>query len=294
MTMQGKYTKEQIGSLIAIKDVVSVLNNTNKGTFAFVSHYQDKKGNVSDFLIRTGVNYGSIKQSSISQLQKMVDSWVLKDGTFNVSFDTWLGPDNNGVIRAWALKGKKEDNRVEMSNNRSAIEWQGSVWDSRKKGHVSVISIAEELLYEIKNPRAATSNFESEATSLSSLDDRLYIRDCLVLNSKYHEQESLNAKRALEDAGINVHPSKTDEKGAAKKWLQSFLPYSRYRSFFFDTGVYAYISVGGATFLSNEHGDIFETLPEFAKEFAKELVKGNSMAIKDEEKESASCYPFVE
>lgn len=247
---QGTFSKEDIGVSISLKKLVEALNDTNAGTFAYIHMYQNQKGDVASYMIRSGVNYGALKQRSLEMLQ----NWN-REGTFSATFDTWIGKD--GV--AYSRQGKKADARVRMTVERT-FNWN----DPRCAAAIA------ELIEGIVNPKETGAEYEKEGQGLYSLEstDKLYIRDCVVLSTEYHEQESQRAKATLEAIGEAKKPSCTDELGSIKKYIRNELPTGHYRSFFMDTGSFAYISIGGVAFMSDEHGELFQTLPAYAKQYA--------------------------
>lgn len=239
-----RWSPDQIGVEVTIEEVVEALNSTVSGTFAYVAQYQDKKGNVSSQLFRAGSNYGNMKDSSLVILEGLRGH----EGRLEVTFWTWLDSDRT-------CNSRKAKGRL-FSHETRRVNWR----DDR------VQILIRDIENGIRNPRTTgKADYEKEGKSLYSLDDKLYIRDALQLNSVYHEELSEQAKAELEVQGVTTRPSATDVDGAIKKHIRDLLPVGHYRTFFFDLGKFAYVAVGNKVFLSNEAGGIFEALPEYAK-----------------------------
>lgn len=241
------YQASEIGVAVTTKEVCDALNGTTSGSYAYIHRYQDKKGNVTSQLIRSGINYGNVKARSVATLKELED----KPGDLEVTFHTWI--DDKKVCHSRQAKGRL------FSNETRTVAWD----DPR------VVAAIKAIRDGILHPKeTGKADYQKEAKGLYALDDKLYVRDALQLNSVYHEVESEQAKATLEAEGVKTRPSATDLEGGIKKAIKKLIPYGYYRTFFFDLGKFAYIAIGGITFLSNEQGEVFQTLPEYAKEFA--------------------------
>jgi hypothetical protein len=188
--------------MVTIEQKQTVLNTFNanpSGCFIAINGYENSHGEVANYQIQSGVNYGNIKAASIKKLSEIKAGQVEKEVT--VRCMVWQNEDGTIATRKGA--------------GRKMVAYEQSyAWDS-----ADFQKACDAIMEGFLNPRETTHTFEKEAKGLYSMDEEtLYIRDCLLLN-----------KAVIKEG---VYPeSATAPFTALKDTIRGMLPVSKYRAF---------------------------------------------------------------
>lgn len=181
------------------QSVLSTFNANPSGCFIGVQGYENSHGEIANYTLQSGVNYGNIKNISIEKLKEIKEGKVVP--FVKVVCNVWKNPDGTITNR----KGK--DRTFEKFEGEYAFDSE----DFQKA--------CDDIMQGFLNPRESNQTYDKEAKGLYSMDDEtLYIRECLVVtktvleNGEYAEKATLPFN-ALKDA------------------IKRLLPVSNYRTF---------------------------------------------------------------
>lgn len=191
-----------MSKVITIEQKQSVLNTFNanpSGCFIGVQGYENSFGEVANYTLQSGVNYGNIKDKSIEKLKELKEGKA--EQSVHVKCNVWKNPDGSITNR----KGK--DRTFETYENDYSFDCE------------DFQNACDEILNGLTNPRESSQTFDKEAKGLYSIDgETLYIRDCLkvtktVVKEGEYAQSATLPFNALKDA------------------IKGLLPVSNYRTF---------------------------------------------------------------
>ena len=199
--------------------VMDVLNGMRSGGFVLVKGYEPLHGHgeVADYYIQFGVNYGKIKDADIADLQAVAAG--SKPLNVKVKYGVWVDELGN-------RHNRKAKGRTPMQ-----VSFEVGMDDARLQ--VAVANVLNSLV----NPKPSNVDYTQEAKGTYSLDgdpDRVYIRDALRVWKKVRTQGDWPFTASSEEVAV-------------EKAVRDTLRVGRYRQFFFEAGQFEYISVSGTS-----------------------------------------------
>ena len=219
-------------------EVMTVLNEMRSGGFVFVKGYTPLHGNgeVADYYIQFGVNYGRIKDNDILDLQAVQNG--TKPLNLHIKYGVWVDPQGN------------QHNRKAKDRSPMTVEFDIGMDDARLQAAVT------KVLHHLTDPNPTTVDYTKEGKGMYSLDgdtDRVYIRDALRMFKNVTTEGDWPFKASSESVAI---------ENAVRKTLRV----GKYRQFFFEFGQFDYIIVNGAAITFDAEGEPIITDPAMVKE----------------------------
>lgn len=188
--------------VVTIEQKQTVLNTFNanpSGCFIAINGYENANGEVSNYQLRSGVNYGTIVDKSIEALLDIKAGKTVDK--ISVECNVWQNEDGT------------------YTNRKAAGRKLVSIKQDYDVKSVEVQEACDAILNGLQNPRETTTSYDKEAKGLYSMDDEtLYIRDCVVIN-----------KTVVTNGVYPVTASLP--VNALKDTIKRMLPVSTYRTF---------------------------------------------------------------
>jgi hypothetical protein len=185
--------------------LVETFNTNPSGCFISIQGYASINGcgEVANYQLQSGINYGNIVKMSIEKLEKIKEG-TLGDKTVHVKCQTYKNPDGTFSNR--------------KSKERTLVTFEKDYANTDKEFQ----DACDEIMEGLKNPKESTNVYEKEATGLYSIEgEALYIRDCLV------------HKKTITKFGERP-VSATLPENALKEAIRRMLPANNYRTFKLD------------------------------------------------------------
>ena len=181
------------------QEVLNTFNANPSGCFIGIQGYENSHGEIANYTIQSGVNYGNIKNLSIEKLNDIKAGKDIKDIT--VKCDIWENADGT-------VTNRKATGRT-FKTITTAYKWDS---DDFQKA-------CDEILQGMLAPKKVEQSYDKEAKGLYSIDDdTLYIRECLVVT-----------KAVVKDG---VYPESAQLPfNALKDAIRKLLPVANYRTF---------------------------------------------------------------
>lgn len=291
--MNGNIKASNIGVSETVEHLSELLDSTKGGTFAVIHQYDNAgssklipEGNseIATYGIQFGIGYDRIKERSLGIIRSVLEyakglgdfpSGVTENDVPRLEIPYFTYVDENGVEgrkaksrtrTRIALVITNEPDAESISDLEDKFSWKKKDPTNADetitvKATVTILPWSDHRVIEALEKASVIQDrpadyLEKEGKSFYGHVDSgvLYLRDCLVMNK--HQHQSGDWKE-----------SNTSQGPAIKKALQNLTPLGHYRMFKLNTGSFVSLSVGGLNFVSNAGGEVFQTLPEYAKAF---------------------------
>ena len=274
----NKFFASQIGVAETVESLANALDTTRGGTFA-VLHEYDNEGNsklapegkseIATYGLQFGIGYENIKNRSVALLIALLEyakgNGPFPEGietsapnTIEFSYMTFIDPEGNEHSRNKKDSGRiRKKVKVVLTDNPAIVSSddadEDSVLITYGWNEPKVIEALEKASQIQDRP---AEHLEKEGKSFYGHVENgtLYLRDCLVINKNTVQ------KGDWKESNTSFAP-------ALKSALTNLTPVGHYRMFKINTGSFKALSVGGRSYVTNEGGEVFQTLPEYAKAF---------------------------
>ena len=214
--MNGE-TMVRVGAEVNMNEIKTHLNESRSGGFVFVRGYENKQGEVADYYIQYGINYGALKNRDIQRCQNILDG--KEPLTLTAKFGVWVDAQGN-------KSNRKAKDRTAMTETLVL-----DMSDARLRTAVA------EVMESLVNPAPARAEYNKEAKGLyeNENDGVLHLRDALLV----HKEVKKEGEYPFTASSAEV---------AVRDAFRRKLLVGRYRQFIFD-GRFEAISIGGVSIL---------------------------------------------
>ena len=214
--MNGE-TMESIGAETSLSVIKREMNEARSGSFVCIRGYENKQGEVSDYWIQFGVNYGKLKERDVAQCRRWLDN--SEPLSLTVKFGVYVDQQGN-------RHNRKAKDRTPMTETLVL-----DMADSRLRTAV------EEVMEHLINPDPVRATYTAEAKGLYSndSDDVLHVRDALLVHKVVRKE--------------GEYPfSASSAEVAVRDGVRRKLGVGRYRQYVFD-GRFDAVTIGGVSIL---------------------------------------------
>jgi len=239
-----QYTKDQVGVNVTEAQLVELLNDQQRGGFAYVHSYVNESGEVANHWFKSACLYPNMVAKSVF----LIDSGTVKDKItaegLEVTRGTWV--DQTGTQH-----NRKAEGRVHQIIKKT---YSMANEDDRAKVLLCLAEVRQGLVV----PKKVDQGFTSIAKGTYSKEDEpegvIYFRDCM------------NVAKVVTKQG-EYKQTASDEIPAMKEAIKRLLPVGKYRAYKLCAN-FDYISIGGQAILQGSNlgdWDMSLALPEYVK-----------------------------
>ena len=206
--------KNNSGDNVMEKKLQEIIQQTNAGQFIWINEYQNKYGEVSNYLVHADANYESVHKRSLKKLEELRKD---KDLVIDITRYAWVDSDGNEHTR--------------KANGRT----QKKIEEQIKQGDVDLIAAFDKVENSIKNPREVTTEYIG-SNSAFELNGECYLRNVLI------EKKDVIKK--------GDYPISCQARiNAICDWIKSQLPIGQYRQFTLSSTNCKSLSASGEAFI---------------------------------------------